>query len=606
MIRSWRVTVVIVSSFFAASGTAVAQTSASFAIRDVRVFDGARVLPRATILVRDGRIAAVGEQVLVPAGTTVVEGAGRTLLPGLIDSHTHAFGDVLRTALALGVTTELDQFTAWQQAAAWRTEQAAGRGADRADIYSAGTLVTVPRGHGTEYGMTIATVTDTTNAQAFIEARIAEGSDWIKFVVDDGHPYGMNLPTLTIAQLRPLIAAAHARGKLAVVHIGSQRDARAVIDAGADALVHLFVDEAPAADFGRFAAAHHVFVIPTLTVNESVTGVASGEALLSDSLIAPYLAPDMALNLHAAFPRRANSTLRLEYAFAAVRQLRDAGVPILAGTDAPNPGTTHGASIHRELELLVQAGLTPVEALRAATSAPAAAFRLGDRGTIAVGRRADLVLVEGDPTSDITRTRAIVSVWKAGVAAPRDSLRREMAAARVQPAAQATVAGLVSDFDSDLATRFGSGWSSTTDAMAGGNSAAAFARVAGGASGSAGALNVSGTINTQFAFPWAGVMFSPGPTMFAPADLGTSRSLSFRVKGDGGTYRVMLFSAASGRVPVERQFTAGPEWTEISMNLADFPRVDPGTLQAVIFSGGPRPGPFAFQLDDVRFHQETP
>ena len=164
-------------------------------------------------------------------------------------------------------------------------------------------------------------------------------------------------------------------------------------------------------------------------------------------------------------------------------------------------------------------------------------------------------------------------------------------------------AGLVSDFDgTDLATRFGAGWSGTTDALAGGNSAGSFERVAGGASGSAGALAVSGTINTGFAVPWAGVMFAPGAAVFAPADLSATHALSFRARGDGGTYRVMLFSAATGRLPVERSFVAGPEWTEITMSLADFARIDPATLQAVIFSGGPRPGPFAFQLDDVRFH----
>ena len=79
-----------------------------------------------------------------------------------------------------------------------------------------------------------------------------------------------------------------------------------------------------------------------------------------------------------------------------------------AGTDAPNSGTAHGASLHGELQLLVEAGLTPTEALAAATSAPAAAFHLTDRGRIAPGLRADLVLVEGDPTADILQTRAIV------------------------------------------------------------------------------------------------------------------------------------------------------------------------------------------------------
>jgi imidazolonepropionase-like amidohydrolase len=95
-----------------------------------------------------------------------------------------------------------------------------------------------------------------------------------------------------------------------------------------------------------------------------------------------------------------------------VRQLHAAGVPLLAGTDAPNPGTTHGASLHREL--LVNAGLTTTEALAAATSVPARIFGLRDRGRIAPGMRADLLLVEGNPVRDMTDTRNIVAVWKKG------------------------------------------------------------------------------------------------------------------------------------------------------------------------------------------------
>jgi imidazolonepropionase-like amidohydrolase len=117
-------------------------------------------------------------------------------------------------------------------------------------------------------------------------------------------------------------------------------------------------------------------------------------------------------------------TGELAHAFAALKQLHDAGVPILAGSDAPAPGSTNGVSLHGELELLVKGGLSPSEALAAATSVPARTFRLTDRGRIVPGLRADLLLVRGDPTRDITATRDIVEVWKAGVAVsaapPRD------------------------------------------------------------------------------------------------------------------------------------------------------------------------------------------
>ena len=163
---------------------------------------------------------------------------------------------------------------------------------------------------------------------------------------------------------------------MTVVHIATLAGARDAIDAGADGLAHIFNDVAPDPEFGRFVAAHHAFVVPTLSVNESAAGVPSGASLTTDARLQPYLSASEMENLKGSFPARPGAPHNIDNASAAVRQLKAAGVPILAGTDAPNPGTAHGASIHRELELLVKAGLTPVEALTAATSTPARMFHL--------------------------------------------------------------------------------------------------------------------------------------------------------------------------------------------------------------------------------------
>src|SRR5262249_28224375 len=105
-----------------------------------------------------------------------------------------------------------------------------------------------------------------------------------------------------------------------------------------------------------------------------------------------------------------------------VQRLKAAGVPIVAGSDASNLGVVHGASLHRELELLVHAGLTPTEALRAASSVAAKAFGLADRGRVKVGKIADLVLVNGDPTANILAARDIHSIWKRGKRLDRQAL----------------------------------------------------------------------------------------------------------------------------------------------------------------------------------------
>jgi imidazolonepropionase-like amidohydrolase len=110
---------------------------------------------------------------------------------------------------------------------------------------------------------------------------------------------------------------------------------------------------------------------------------------------------------------------QLAVALENLRRLHTAGVAVLAGTDAPVPGTAHGVSMHGEMALLVRAGFTPVEALAAATSVPADVFGLGDRGRVKPGYRGDLLLVEGDPTKDVADTLRIDRIWKNGYVVDR-------------------------------------------------------------------------------------------------------------------------------------------------------------------------------------------
>ena len=573
------------------------QTGPALVIKDARVFDGERVHDKASVVVRGGRIAALGANVDVPEGAEVIDGTGKTLMPGLIDAHAHVFNDALSRALVFGVTTELDMFTSHQAAAAWRAEQASASGAPlRADIFSAGTMVTAPKGHGTQYGMVIPTITSPEEAQAFVDARIAEGSDFIKIVFDDRGAAAPRYPSLSADTLKAVIAAAKARGKLAVVHIMTQSSAVAAIDAGADGLVHIFADSPPAADLGARAAKAGVFVIPTLSVEESASGVASGASLASGSPLSPFLTTEEKTGLSGSFPPGFGAVL--QHALDATRALHDAGVPILAGSDAPNPGTAHGASMHRELELLVRAGLTPAEALAAATSAPARAFRLADRGRIAEGLRADLLLVSGDPTTDILATRNIDAIWKGGARLDR----REPTAAPPAPQA-ATPSGVISTFDEPGAepkALFGAGWQVSTDSMMGGKSTASMRVVQPGAAGSAGALEITGEVAAGAPFPWAGPMFFPADVPMSPADVSRFTEIVFWAKGDGRDYQVMMFATRLGQIPASQPFTAGPEWREHVMPLKAFQGIDGADLRGILFSASPAPGAFRFAIDHVR------
>jgi imidazolonepropionase-like amidohydrolase len=584
-------------SLSVAGPASAAEAPATFAITNVRIFDGTRLLPTGTVVVRNGKILAAGPDAAIPEGATLVNGAGGTLLPGFIDSHAHVFGNALERALVFGVTTELDMFMVPGFAQQRRAEQAAPGGAPgRADLFSAGTLATVPGGHGTQYGLGIPTLTRPEEAQAWVDARLAEGSDYIKIVLENGSAYGGKIASLDHATMAALVQAAHRRGKLAMVHVSTATDARAALAAGADGLVHLFSDRAADPDFVQIAVQHKAFVVPTLTVLSSSNGVAGGKPLIDDLRLRGYLLPDEIANLKLAFP--AHTAGGMPVAYETVRKLKEAGVPILAGTDAFNPGTSHGAALHRELELLVEAGLTPAEALTAATAAPAKAFRLEDRGRIAPGLRADLVLVAGDPTRDITATRDIVRIWKGGVA-----LERPPAPASPAPAAPQTApaaGGLISDFeDGTTGTRFGSGWADSTDALRGGASMVKKQVVEGGAGESAQALEIAGEVRAGFAFPWSGAIFFPGASPMAPADLSASRELVFWAKGDGRTYKVFVFATSLGMMPSQQTFVAGPEWERHVIPLSRFAGVDPKAVIGIFFGASPDLGTFRFRIDTV-------
>jgi imidazolonepropionase-like amidohydrolase len=564
--------------------------------RQVRVFDGMQIQRSRDVLVASGRIVRIAARLAAPSGATIIEGRGRTLLPGLIDAHVHTWADAPRQALMFGVTTELDMFMDHRLARTLRAEQRAGPVTGRADVLSAGTLVTAPDGHGTEYGVPIPTLTAPDSAQAFVDARIGEGSDWIKIVYDDGHGLGRRIATLSEATLRATVAAAKAREKLSVVHITDLGSARTAIDAGADGLAHLFTDSAADPAFVALMQRRKAFVIPTLSVLATINGTGAGARLARDERLAPWLGRQERQVLTQTFPPRAGAPpIRYSAAEESIRSLRAAGVPILAGTDAGNPGTAHGAAMHLEVELLVAAGLTPLEALRAATAVPARIFHLADRGRIAPGLRADLLLVDGDPASDITATRAIAGIWKAGVAVDRTPFREAVAASlRGAPVPAGLGEGLISTFDEGtMAARFGAGWMASDDAIAGGDSKAAL-RVVNGA------LEVSGTRGGKLPYGWAGAMFSPGATPFAAADLSSKREVVFRVRGDSATLHLLAFSERRGQMPIQATFTARAEWREVVIPFSALGGIDGRDVQALILSAGSKPGPFRFEIDEIR------
>lgn len=341
------------------------------ALINARVFDGVGRTEPTTVVI-DGPLIGADA-----TGSEALDCAGSTVLPGMFDAHVHLLGpEDLRALAGHGITTALDM-------ACWPKERVDSFRGQVPDVRSAGLPAIGPGGnHAKMPGMPEeAVLTAPDQAGSFAARRVAEGSDYIKVVIEDD--------LLDQATIDAVVAAGKARGKLTVAHASSVDAYHRAVEAGADVITHVPRDGVlDAATTSRMIEQGQI-AVPTLAMMEAVITGARSEGQ--------------------------------DYGYSrdSVAALHEAGVPVLAGTDAfsgpllPDP-VAHGTSLHRELALLVEAGLTPSEALRAATELPARHFGFPDRGSVREGLRADLVLVDGDPTRDITATAAVRRVWAAG------------------------------------------------------------------------------------------------------------------------------------------------------------------------------------------------
>lgn len=352
------------------------------ALVNVRVFDGQRLRAPSTVVI-DGERIGTGTDT---SGARVVDGRGGVLLPGLIDAHIHLNGlDTLEQLTDHGVTTALDMGT-WPASTVTALRGRAGLTDIRSSGIGASSAVSV---HGQRPGRPPeGVVAGPGDVSGYVADRVAEGADYVKVIID--------LPGFDQPTLNALVAAAHEQGRLAVAHAASFEAVAMAQAAGVDAVTHVPLDRPLDGAAAALMLAEGRVVIPTLTMMEGI----------------------------AANARRPRHSAGDGPSYSAAREsvglLYRAGVPVLAGTDANKalgvPASPEfGDSLHRELELLVDAGLSTVDALRAATVLPARHFGLTARGTIEAGMRADLVLIAGDPVADITATRRIAQVWCAGV-----------------------------------------------------------------------------------------------------------------------------------------------------------------------------------------------
>jgi imidazolonepropionase-like amidohydrolase len=415
-------------------------------------------LPDHTVLVSGGRIVAVGPvaEVAVPEGATVIDAHGLWLMPGLVDMHVHSwFESELTLFLANGVTTVRNMFGSPRQVQ-WRDEVAAGTRLGPT-IVTAGPIVdgSPPVWPGSFE------VTTAVQAREAVQAHVDGHYDFVKV-------YDRLSPEMWAA----VVAAAKDAGLPVMGHVPARVGLHAVFASGQRTVEHLFGfeaclagAEAPAEPGGLVsrlhqwvgaepaqlqalsaeAAAAGVFQCPTLVVLQKMAVGADDAAELARPCMR-YVEPFMLSTWE-----RSAEQLPAEYATAAkegqatrnalVGALRAAGAPLMLGSDCGNSWVVAGFAVHEELANLVACGLSPAEALRAATRTPAECLRAtGEFGAVAPGLRADLLLLQADPLQDVANAQLRAGLVVRGRWMPESELQALLeSVAQTAPAAEAPV-----------------------------------------------------------------------------------------------------------------------------------------------------------------------
>jgi imidazolonepropionase-like amidohydrolase len=402
------------------AGPAMAADPQAILLRPAQVFDGIDPAPHAgwEVLVEGDRIAAVGPNLTAPAGARIIDLPGETLMPGMIEGHSHLFlhpynetswdDQVLHEPLALRTARAVAQARATLMAGFTSERDLGTEGAGYADVglkkaidqgivpgprllVATRAIVALgaygPKGFepGVEIPQGAQEVSGTDDIVRAVRSQIAAGADIVKFYADyrwgPGEP---SRPTLSAAELKAGTEAAHDAGRIVAVHAATAEGMRRAIAAGVDTIEHGY---GGTAEIFKAMAEKHIALCPTLAASDAVSRYRGWNG--SDP--APAAVEE---NRHS-------------FALA-----HAAGVPMCMGGDV---GVfTHGQNA-REMELMAAGGMPPAQVLIAATSGNAKAFHIGDKvGAVKVGLLADLIAVDGDPIRNIAAVRNVSLIIKGG------------------------------------------------------------------------------------------------------------------------------------------------------------------------------------------------
>jgi len=405
-------------------GMAVAQPA--LVVDDVTLIDGTERPPRSgmSIIVEGERFVAVGRDVEAPSGATRIDGTGKFAIPGLMDMHVHLRGGIraLHGYLYSGVTSIYDAGNDPDVIFSLRERERSGE-ITAPRIFATGSIVTAPGGHGSRRAVTIE---EFARDREKLDTHIAQGPDMLK-ITQDEHGWGTRplIRHLPVDLLQQIIRYYHEHGIRTTIHTSSELRTWEAIYAGVDTLAHPVIRAPVSERYLNMMSVKKIPQVSTLTIGEGYSRLVEHPEFLDEPLYRATLLPSEIERLRTTTrpewkERRWTQWMKVMTPVAQenLKRLHEARGIVVVGTDQ-----TLGPAVHRELELLVDGGIEPLDAIRMATLHGAIFLgKEAELGTIEAGKLADFVLLDADPSEDIDNAKQIHLVVKGGKIIDRQSL----------------------------------------------------------------------------------------------------------------------------------------------------------------------------------------